>query len=223
MRAAAWESGTVPDAPTIATAQNRTDRVGRFAAWVRDAWFDLQRERQDWLWMRREFDAPVIPGFAAQSAGGMGIVRFGGWRLRADDGRTSLVLHDHIRGHRTPLPILDWPAFRQVDSHPDAAHQRPQWASVAPDGSLTLSPIPDEAYRLTGWYRLSPQTLTADTDIPEMPDEFHEAIQWRALQRMALFDEDIEMMQVYRQRAASIVIDIERSQLPQVFMGGALA
>ena len=59
---------------------------------------------------------------------------------------------------------------------------RPNDVVIAPNKSIILYPAPsDTTFTVTADYYSKPQVLALDTDEPEMPEEFHELILYRAL------------------------------------------
>lgn len=50
-----------------------------------------------------------------------------------------------------------------------------------------LYPIPDKSYKITYWYKKKPALLVRNTDTPELPEEWHEAVFLLAV-AMTFFD-----------------------------------
>jgi hypothetical protein len=84
------------------------------------------------------------------------------------------------------IPYEQWRASYLRGVHD--ANKPVQW-SIAPDRSLVVGPKPDQAYMIRGEYQRGPQILAADSDIPIMPDQYHDAITWRACMMLAAHDE----------------------------------
>lgn len=65
------------------------------------------------------------------------------------------------------------------------------WTSHA--GKLYLSHPTDKAYQLDTFYIKKPRLLTADTDVPEVPEEFQEVLVLGAYKRVLERNEDWDM------------------------------
>jgi hypothetical protein len=72
---------------------------------------------------------------------------------------------------------------------------RPLYITVAPDRSLVLGFTPNDIYVVTGEYYRTPQVLSADADIPLMPDRFHMAIVYKAMMKYGLFESAAEQIE----------------------------
>ena len=100
---------------------------------------------------------------------------------------------------------LDWERFRQrfiVGQHMPGP---PQFWSIGPAGELYVGPTPDQGYTYRFDYRKSLQRLAGDAHTPEMPEDFHDAIVWRALMSVASSDSDANTYS----RAAGEYEDVE--------------
>ena len=81
-----------------------------------------------------------------------------------------------------------------------------------PNRGLALGPVPNaDEYTVSGGYFKSPQALSANADIPECPEQFHEIIVWRAMLFYARYEAAPEIYQDaeinYNRMFAELVID----------------
>lgn len=79
-------------------------------------------------------------------------------------------------------------ALRQINT-------RPISVSVGPQKQLVVGLYPKAGYTVVGDYYTAPVLLTADTDIPAMPDRFHLAIVYKAMVSCGLFESASEIIQ----------------------------
>lgn len=218
------ESGTM--ATVLSTTASQSGRHLKFVTWVASAWTDLQRERDDWQWMKGLWSSPLLAGVSFYDAASLGIARWGQWTYdRPARQDVFLYLPSEGRSTEGALPFRPWEAFVATCLRGSATEEsgKPALYSVAPDGKIHLWPSPDAAYVLSGEYIKAPQVLAADADIPEMPAAYHDAIKYRALLIMAVHDEagaqiDMWMRDLDRIRQAML-----RTQTPRIEFGGPLA
>lgn len=178
-------------APTSVTTTN--DRQARLCDWVADAWRDLQIERE-WRWMRTTLDVPLIVGQQTyDAAADLGAARFRRWRMDDDTYNPWL----YIDGSPNSL----WPlTFTQLDDFRSLYVYR-SWGATTPvawtfdeDNRLLVGPQPALAYKLRQEYWKSPTELEADTDTPDMPEEYHLLLMWTALEQVAMADAAPELL-----------------------------
>jgi hypothetical protein len=95
--------------------------------------------------------------------------------------------------------------------------------SITPEKDLAFGSTPDIAYVIDGEYYTQPVSLTADTDIPGIPDRFQMAIVYRAMMYYAGYEAAPEVLSrgdfEYRRLYSRMEID----QLPTIVSGPPLA
>lgn len=207
------ESGTISGDTTPTTTVGQSGRLLKVVNWVVKAWQEIQNLHDDWIWMRAEFSGPIIQGTTRYLYTTMtGITRWSRWLTGEDTDfmiyKTSLGVSDE-----TLLTEISWPVWRARYGRGTQVQRRPIEYAISPLGEICLGPVPDAAYTLRGEYQLSAQTLSANADIPELPDtSLHTVIVWKALLLLAQFDEgnwptgvaqvrcqdDLRSMQKYR-------------------------
>lgn len=168
--------------------------TAKLAGWVADAWRAIQLEsHRNWRWLRATGQGSILAGDMSYTIDELlgaapGATRFD--RFRNNEGA-----HYRPRAWSASTPETTW-ALRQLD-HDDFvarflvgvhAPAAPQFWSIAPSGEMLVGPTPDAAYSLRFDYVKSPQELTLDTDVPEMPSQYHMMIVWMALWSFAGYD-----------------------------------
>lgn len=218
------ESGTMPSVPSTTTGA--TGRHANFVRWVRDAYTRLQRERGDWLWMRDRFQGDLSDGRQSYDAGSLGIAtRFRDWVSTPLWDRLFTLSSPGTREDEQGLLLISW---QQMTSHYQFGAQasergRPIYVAIAPDRQLHFHPTPDGEYTLRGWYVRGAQVLASDGDVPEMPEDYHDAIKWAALLSMATFDEAFTQVAPWSRELELLRQGLLRSQTPRLAMAGPLA
>jgi hypothetical protein len=180
---------------SLASAVGDTLKV---VGWVPDAYREIQQLPHNWRWLRKSALGDVSGAALSYSIDALlgvsaGTTRFSRWVRPSTNYRPTAYLASNP-GTEWALTWLPYDRFRlafMIGTHTPGA---PQYWSVANDGALLVGPTPDQAYKLRADYYASPQLLSADGDLPEMPAEFHLLIAWRALGEYGAFDAAPEVL-----------------------------
>ena len=101
-------------------------------------------------------------------------------------------------------------------AYPDAANATPsapsRWTQYA--GNILLSTPTDKDYTMTLFYIRKPKTLTQNSDVPEIPEEFSELLILGAFKRILERNEDFDL-------ANEVDVDYQRILLQLVNRYGA--
>ncbi len=188
---AAGDSGTVAGLPNLTTVAGATGRAAQLVAWVRDAWIDIQNERNDWLWMRRRFTGKALTiGQMEYSAANLDLTRVSEWLPDRPRYYTFTIYDpDQGQGSEAEMSMISYDQWIYRYGRRTQDTGRPSEWARAPDGKLLIGKKPDKAYVISGEYRLTPQELATDADIPEMPTQFHRLIIPEAVRLAARSDE----------------------------------
>jgi hypothetical protein len=224
------QTGTIQGTlPTTVTGQ--VNRLKQIVDFVREGYIDIQNAHRMWRWLQSEFVGETVAGTqrymgtAFRDEGtGLPIDRFSQWGIKPDGGDVGLSMYLTSAGQAEEgaLRPFDWEYFSNTQLRGVQTPGKPQVYSVDNQGRLVVSPIPDGIYTLRGRYRKSPQVLTANGDVPEMPSEFHTIIKDAALQYIEGFDEG-PRIPVVRLRMLPNWSMLEGHQLPRVRWGAPLA
>jgi hypothetical protein len=209
--AAASDSGTIAGLPSFTTVAGATGRVAKLVGWVRDAYIDIQNERTDWLWMRKDFSHALTIGQREYTPAQLGISDFGKFLTDTPEQRV-MSIYDPAQGQgqESHIQQVPWQWYRQTyDFGSHDAQQPSVWTQRG--SNLWVGPTPDKAYILRGEYRATAQVLASDTDVPEMPERFHRLIVAEAIRLMARSDEAfqviVERSEQYLRLRNPLVID----------------
>lgn len=210
------ESGTVSMRQPIINVANVSGRQEKIVAWIRDAWVALQTGRPEpWPWMIREYSKTLTIGQAAYDGGSTGwnLTRFSRFcidRFNEDESYFPHALYDTTIGvaDERALSQIDYRVWRQAYGRGVQRNMRPVEYALDNMGRLVVGPLPDKAYTIRGEYVASPQELAANTDVPELPGDYHDIIVYRALEMMGLHDGDAFMATRGKTRWLSIMTDL---------------
>lgn len=215
----ARESGSM-DEDNITTVVGLNGRARKMAHWVSQAYTNIQNDRRDWGWLVASFTWNLIPGTAVYTPASLNLTRFTSW-VKDKDWYMPLSIYDGSIG------LSDEHEVRQVsheywrsrygrgDQTSDYWNRPTEWA-VSPRNELVFGPYPDKAYTIRSQYVKGPQTLAANSDIPEMPERFHQIIVWEALRLLMLHDGAYQEAAFPTQEMAILRHQLELDQLPEV-------
>ena len=206
------ESGRSTAAPT--TVVNANERHARLFDWVADAWRNLQIERE-WRWMRTTLDVALTVGQQTYTGAGLGADRFRRWRLD-DDTYNPWLYIDGSPNTLWPLQYTQLDEFRELYVYRTWGATTPVAWTFDEANQLIVGPQPALAYKLRMEFWKSPTELAADEDAPDMPEEFHLLLMWRALQEVAKFDAAPEVLARAEKNHAGLMhrLLLDQARLP---------
>lgn len=212
----ARESGAIGPAP-LTTVGTLPTRQAQCVGWIRGAWKSIQNSKGDWSFLRREYVGDTVPGQASYTPAELGITNFAEW-IDDDERSPSVSLYDPLEGKAREnwLRQISYDRWRQSFDFGVHDLARPTYWSVGHDASLKLGQAPDKAYKVRGQYRMTPQVLVADTDVPLMPERFHDAIWQRAIMLMAESDEAVQSLQTAQFEYGETYKQMVRDLLPSI-------
>jgi hypothetical protein len=214
----ARESGTI-SGTAPASVIGQTDRLSKVVHWTRDAWTAIQNARGSWLWMRREFSGTTSAGIARYTPAAFSLGDHGRWltdQPLADYFPMSAYLQSAGANDEGLIQEIPFNLWRTRYDRGIQVNARPSSYAVSPLDDLCLGPVPDGTYVIKGEYVKTPQILSANGDIPEMPARFHDAIVWKAVLLLAEHDEANVPMATARANYAELMVALERDQLPRL-------
>jgi len=165
------------------TTVNPTGEWADVVRWVDRAWKDIQtRHKGTWNWMRKsvQFNTLANQNEYDPEEAPMSLTDFGNWVPYS-----FRVYQGGDIGNQ--LDLAHWQSYESFRSSyllgsliTEAS--RPNDVVISPSKSIILYPAPsDTTFTVTADYYSKPQVLALDDDTPEMPEEFHELILYRAL------------------------------------------
>lgn len=205
------------------TVLSQTGELALLVDWIASSYTEIQqRHGGRWRWLRREFtlsttasDGSYAYGDATDVTDAAAITRFRRWIFTDRDNPPKIYLTASGVGTERFLVYADYPAFRSVWKLGNNSTQTgyPTFVAQDPNNNVLLAPIPDDAYTVRGEYWMKPQTLAADADEPEMPDDFHMLIVYRAMEKYAGFNAAQEVMIRAKNEGQPMMRNLEADQL----------
>lgn len=210
------EFGMSGAGPTTVTGL--TGEYKRLSEWIATAWDDIQIEHPDWFWLRESFSFTTTGGDRQYSSSDAGIAsRFAAWDTQ------SFRLYKTSQNDEIELEPISYEMFRTYYIVGPQTQGRPLYAAVDPSLDLLLGPTPDAVYTVSGEYFKSSQSLSVDSDTPEMPSQFHMAIVYRAMMLYGRYEGAPELIQDGAVNYRRILRQLSLNQLPTFDLPGALA
>lgn len=217
----AQESGTISGVyPT--TVASQTGRLKKVVDWTATAWNDIQGEHETWKWMRGEWSGSVLPNTVRYTPASMDIARHRNWITDETNQHGAVTMYLTATGvsDEREVTFIDWEIFRARYLRGTQNTNRPTEYTISPAGEICFGAVSNDTYTAKGEYWKSNQTLSANSDTPECPTDYHMAIVWRALQMLKIHDEDMVKTQkdidgLYE----GVMFKLRRNQLPMPRIG----
>lgn len=190
----------------------------RFKNWTIRAWEEIQEMRRDWRWMRTAFSFTTTADDGSYSYSDAGISsRFGMF----DKTNCTVYLTATGTNDQTELKWLDYEIFQSTYLVGSQTNQRPTHFTIGDSNELLVGPAPDSTlYTIAGHYYKSPQTLSADADTPELPEQ-HRVIVARVMKKYSRFSAAPEIYVDAHNEETRILNDLRNKYLPAITLCGA--
>lgn len=197
------------------TVTGATGEWLRLVTWTNAAWEDIQRRHTNWKWKRQSisFSSVASQGEYAYASSPLSITSFASWDV------TRFRVYQNSVNNENFMEYLPYDYF--IDTYrigtTRTAEGYPNVITVSPTNSLLLSLIPpDTSYTISGVYYKNVTTLSADSDTPDMPDRFHMAIVYLAMQYYAMWESAPEVLARGKSMFDRMILQLEEDQLPPV-------
>lgn len=173
-----------------------------FKNYVIDAWREIQMERRDWYFKQAEQSIDIDN--VALTDG----MRVPTSLINSANSRSWNFIHLYdvfvrLRNDNTDQPsriyFVPWNNWNDSMGRSDAQlnyndgqdiEDRPRYFTIAPTGELWLNPIPDLEYEMQFFGPTAVQELSADSDTPTLPTDYHDMIVWRAVREYGMYHND---------------------------------
>lgn len=198
----------------------------RLFDWVADAWQEWQARgfELDFKFMRRRATATLAAGIGSYTGTDLAISNLGKWRAASID-YAPVCYGASAADAWWRMNWMDLDSWREVYVHSTQPAGRPLDWSIDDDGKLLIGPAPDSAdtYSVRLEYLRATTTLLSDADTPDMDEDLHMLLVWRALVEVGKFDNAPDVLA----RASANVGRYEDNALSRygrkLYLGGPLA
>ena len=194
--------GTGSGPPTVL---NQSGESRLYVDWINQAWKEIQSDRLEWRFMWAQ-DSVALPV---------------GAQINALPSDLKTLDSDSLMLDGSRIDLLDYFVFR--DNYRASYSSKPTVCTILPNGQLKTNTVPDQAYTLNFDYWAKPVSLSENTDIPSLPEEYHMLIVYKAMQYYAGYENAGEVYQDGVSRYQAMLPDVELTQLPAMTLPGAIA
>lgn len=209
-------SGTGPS-----TVVSQVGEYARGVSWIATADEDIQRARNEWLFMRRGFTVQTVADTAAYAYGSCTdtttsavITNFREW----DKEKFKIYLTSGgVAGERS-MTYMDYQTWYEIYNTHTQTSSFPVEFTVLANRSFSLGPKPNAVYTVSGEYQMSVTTMTANADVPLYPAEYHLLPMWKAMVAHGYYTGAPELIQRGNAEAAKLMYQMERTQLPELLL-----
>lgn len=214
-----------------ATVVGQVGTLGRIVEWTAQSYVEIQGRHESWRWLRSTFSIPTQAGVDAYAYGaatdtlhGGAVTRFLRWWERDSNGYGNILCALAATGEADQqwLTPLSWADFRSIYKRGAQTPGRPANVTIDPQNRLVLGPVPNDIYTITGEYQRSAQLLAADEDVPEMPEQFHELVVYRAMEKHGSSTSAPEVISRGITEGNRMMRALEKNQMPQFGTGRPL-
>lgn len=220
------ECGVSGTGPT--SVLNQTGMNGKLVNWVQSAWLEIQGVHDNWGWMRKQFafdtvagTGDYLPTAVTNKVTGQTITDLRYWWK--DTFRCQKV----SIGVQDEQWLVEWEyqVFRNTYRFNLQVNGRPVVFAVNPQGkAIMLGQIPDDVYDVHGEYQCVPSELVGNDAVPGIPNSaLHMVIVYKAMQFYGLYEAAPEVLARGNTEYSRLMNQLEREQLPEIYLGNPLA
>ena len=206
----------------LARTQNQTGENARFTSWVSSAYVDVQSAKDDWNFMRGQFNVQINPGVQTITAAAT-VPTLDNWKK--DSFRLSIKFGADDFTEEQLLPCMDYDEWRNIYQYGTmrTTQSRPTVVAVHPSKAIGFGPIPDKTYRFIGEFYRKPVEFVSDDDQPSFSDRYHMAIVYKAMMYYGGFESAPEVFSRGEYEFRRIMERLHAEELPTTMSGPPLA
>ena len=211
----------------MSTTVNQTGTNGKLVNWIKAAWLEIQGAHDNWNWMREPFQfettanvGDYVPDTLTNTLTNQPFTDLRYWW------KDTFRCQKKSIGIQDEQWLVEWEylVFRNTYRFNVQVPGRPVVFAIRYNAkAVLLGQIPDDVYLITGEYQKLPSDLNVDADVPEMPSHLHMAIVYKAMQFYGLYEAAPEVLNRGNIEYSRLMNQLEREQLPEVYLGNPLA
>ncbi len=200
--------GAAGEGPSSTLGQR--GEYARLVHWIDEAWIEIQTLYSDWFFMHKQATAHLIIGKQSYTGADLILPNFSAFDL-ADIKLSDIGLIDEHY-----LKVLPYDVFKRRYTVGILQQTRPIYVSESSSGALSFFPVPDKAYTLNADYFEAPLHLVNTTDTPSLPEPFHMAIVYLAMQYYGRFENAPEVVSEGSYQYQGMLNHMVQRQLPNI-------
>lgn len=215
-------SGTGPS-----SVLGQTGMSLKLVNWINSAYIEIQGMHDNWGWMREPFTfntvanvGDYLPATTTNTTTGqlMTDLRYW-WKDTFRCQRASIGVQDEQW-----LVEWEYQVFRNTYRFNLQVPGRPVVFAEKPNGkAIMLGQVPNDVYIVSGEYQTLPAGMVNNTDEPDIPAHLHLVIVYKAMQFYGLYEAAPEVLARGNTEFSRLMNQLEREQLPAMYLGNPLA
>lgn len=216
------ECGVSGTGPSTVTGQ--TGEMKRLVDWIAEAWMEIQEAHEDWKFQRLSASWTTTLGQAIYTTAQCGITAgtFARW-IPGEFRQYLTASGTDTEMHLGEMSYERWRGTYQFGPN-RGVNSTPMVVAITPADSIALGPYPLAGYTITGDYYRSSVLLAADSDVPALPTRHNPMmIVYRAMMMYGIYEAAPEVFAMGKSEFDTRMARLERDQLPEMGVGGALA
>jgi hypothetical protein len=202
------------------TAIDQSGEIGRIVDWVSSAYEDIQNLRATWKFLRTSFTFSTMAAKQNYTLTDVSLTDLAVWKTSRDD---DLTIYSSVSDEQY-LIYCPWDVFKgtYLFGTNRTTTGRPTIATIKPDNSMSLWPIPNTVFTVIGEYYKKAQTMAVDSDEPLIPSQFHIIIVWKALMYYGAYSGSPDLYTHGEREYKHVLRKLEKNQLPAITWGTSL-
>jgi hypothetical protein len=224
---AARECGIAGTGPT--TTVDQTGELADIIRWLSNYYVELQSQMGGtWRFLEHGFTLPTVADQqayvyteATDTTSAAAIDRLGRWYLDPVRHRPRCYLTSSGVSGEYRLNYISYEEFAELYFVGTPATGQPSHVCVDPQDQILIGPTPDDVYTITGRYFRGPQVLAAnnlladDTEVPELPAQFHQLLVYGAMDKYAGYQSAPEIKTRMRDERRILLGNFRNHQTPR--------
>lgn len=220
------ECGASGNGPTSTVGQ--TGMNAKLVNWIQSAWLEIQGVHDNWGWMREPFAFNTVANVGDYNPLEVTNINTGApitdlrywWKDTFRCQRVSIGVQDEMW-----LVEWEYQVLRNTYRFNLQVAGRPVVFGIKPNGKeVMLGQVPDDIYKISGEYQTVPAELVGDTAVPGIPNTaLHMLIVYKAMTFYGMFEAAPEVVQRGNTEYSRLLNQLEREQLPEIYLGNPLA
>jgi len=176
----------------LTTTVSQAGILLKIVEWTNRAYQDIQKLHDDWDFRQSSKNFQTISGTGEYLSQVSDV-------NKVDTEKVTSYLTTTGVGDERQLWFIDFDRFHKAFLVGTQNDSTPEYFTIGNDGALIFGPVPDAAYTVTFYYTKTIDVLSGNTDIPILPSDYHEIIQWKACIYYAKYLENENLMQMFRE------------------------
>jgi hypothetical protein len=199
------ECGVAGTGPASVTGQ--TGMMQKIVNWTMRSWVDIQSSKPYWKFLRATAVKNLVVGQQDYDLSSDWALTF----VDKFDAQGAFIYLTTV-ANQSQLEWKMYPEFRALYTS-GFEDGRPTQITEINGDSVRFNRVPDLIYTVTLDYWMTPEQLVNNTDVPAIPEHYHDVIVWKAVQKFAGAEGAEELMRFARSEYSGIYTQLVLDQM----------